>query len=196
MIRRPPRSTLFPYTTLFRSHLEEEVVGVAGPLEGDEVLVRDLVGVKGHLVDVAGEVGRDVLTPCPPLRSGEGGRRRTECPREHRAAQLGGSVAGRAEHAVNESLGQDGIAPRSVTHAASMGTRQLVVKRAAAWSRVAEPLSMAYDSAAHEPARVPTRGPDGHAGHRAAVSRLPGAGARRPCRLRRLCDARLPGREP
>src|SRR2546426_8427828 len=31
MIRRPPRSTLFPYTTLFRSRedLEQEVVGVA-----------------------------------------------------------------------------------------------------------------------------------------------------------------------
>src|SRR2546422_5473235 len=27
MIRRPPRSTLFPYTTLFRSHLELEHVG-------------------------------------------------------------------------------------------------------------------------------------------------------------------------
>ena len=25
MIRRPPRSTLFPYTTLFRSHLLAEV---------------------------------------------------------------------------------------------------------------------------------------------------------------------------
>src|SRR3712207_8898485 len=25
MIRRPPRSTLFPYTTLFRSHLGDEV---------------------------------------------------------------------------------------------------------------------------------------------------------------------------
>src|SRR3712207_7883122 len=25
MIRRPPRSTLFPYTTLFRSHAEHEV---------------------------------------------------------------------------------------------------------------------------------------------------------------------------
>src|SRR5260370_31422091 len=25
MIRRPPRSTLFPYTTLFRSHLAQEV---------------------------------------------------------------------------------------------------------------------------------------------------------------------------
>src|SRR2546430_7511402 len=27
MIRRPPRSTLFPYTTLFRSHLSEEDLG-------------------------------------------------------------------------------------------------------------------------------------------------------------------------
>src|SRR5258708_37075078 len=26
MIRRPPRSTLFPYTTLFRSHLPEEYI--------------------------------------------------------------------------------------------------------------------------------------------------------------------------
>src|SRR5690349_22331050 len=30
MIRRPPRSTLFPYTTLFRSGLEHQVVGDAG----------------------------------------------------------------------------------------------------------------------------------------------------------------------
>src|SRR4051812_49467268 len=29
MIRRPPRSTLFPYTTLFRSHLEEIYAGLA-----------------------------------------------------------------------------------------------------------------------------------------------------------------------
>src|SRR3712207_7708184 len=33
MIRRPPRSTLFPYTTLFRSHLE------ADPMSFDEVYV-------------------------------------------------------------------------------------------------------------------------------------------------------------
>src|SRR3712207_7738397 len=31
MIRRPPRSTLFPYTTLFRSALEEPAGGDAGP---------------------------------------------------------------------------------------------------------------------------------------------------------------------
>src|SRR5687768_17622377 len=28
MIRRPPRSTLFPYTTLFRSQLEDAVIGL------------------------------------------------------------------------------------------------------------------------------------------------------------------------
>src|SRR2546427_2618800 len=31
MIRRPPRSTLFPYTTLFRSPLEENVFAVDEP---------------------------------------------------------------------------------------------------------------------------------------------------------------------
>src|SRR3712207_9518536 len=30
MIRRPPRSTLFPYTTLFRSQLRETQAGVVG----------------------------------------------------------------------------------------------------------------------------------------------------------------------
>src|SRR5260370_6837224 len=29
MIRRPPRSTLFPYTTLFRSHLDDFALGLA-----------------------------------------------------------------------------------------------------------------------------------------------------------------------
>src|SRR3712207_8946260 len=32
MIRRPPRSTLFPYTTLFRSALGDEVVDVVRPV--------------------------------------------------------------------------------------------------------------------------------------------------------------------
>src|SRR2546421_9017556 len=31
MIRRPPRSTLFPYTTLFRSHVEQ-LFAIAAPL--------------------------------------------------------------------------------------------------------------------------------------------------------------------
>src|SRR3712207_7486996 len=38
MIRRPPRSTLFPYTTLFRSRGE-----AAAPLAGERVLDAELV---------------------------------------------------------------------------------------------------------------------------------------------------------
>src|SRR3989442_9550615 len=38
MIRRPPRSTLFPYTTLFRSHLP------AAAVDQDKGTVRGLVG--------------------------------------------------------------------------------------------------------------------------------------------------------
>src|SRR3712207_7131304 len=60
MIRRPPRSTLFPYTTLFRSRVEGVVAHVlqagAGPL-GDErlALVRHLVGVV--VIPVTGDAG-------------------------------------------------------------------------------------------------------------------------------------------
>src|SRR5256712_14005892 len=35
MIRRPPRSTLFPYTTLFRSRVASEVHVAARPADGD-----------------------------------------------------------------------------------------------------------------------------------------------------------------
>src|SRR5258707_5288979 len=31
MIRRPPRSTLFPYTTLFRSHFAQRILQEGGP---------------------------------------------------------------------------------------------------------------------------------------------------------------------
>src|SRR5690348_18124874 len=37
MIRRPPRSTLFPYTTLFRSGESERVPGVSVNDEGGEI---------------------------------------------------------------------------------------------------------------------------------------------------------------
>src|SRR2546422_6968023 len=36
MIRRPPRSTLFPYTTLFRSRLDDVRAGGAGRRQEDE----------------------------------------------------------------------------------------------------------------------------------------------------------------
>src|SRR2546422_5394310 len=38
MIRRPPRSTLFPYTTLFRSYLTAVAAYIAGGLELSEAV--------------------------------------------------------------------------------------------------------------------------------------------------------------
>src|SRR2546430_717527 len=59
MIRRPPRSTLFPYTTLFRS----------APAIGDELSERRIAGVREEaierLVDPAFVVGHERL-PHPP----------------------------------------------------------------------------------------------------------------------------------
>src|SRR2546426_8786434 len=50
MIRRPPRSTLFPYTTLFRSHLQQE-------LEAD-------LAARARRLDAR----RRSTTACQPLR--------------------------------------------------------------------------------------------------------------------------------
>src|SRR3712207_8450515 len=44
MIRRPPRSTLFPYTTLFRS--EDHPIGYAGPMAAQRV-IRFSLGQQG-----------------------------------------------------------------------------------------------------------------------------------------------------
>src|SRR5438552_12692649 len=42
MIRRPPRSTLFPYTTLFRSEAREAVAAAQSSAELEQVRVRFL----------------------------------------------------------------------------------------------------------------------------------------------------------
>src|SRR2546426_12075323 len=59
MIRRPPRSTLFPYTTLFRSTpLEQEVVGRVGirrAPEARELPHRPHPPAVHRLMDAAGE---------------------------------------------------------------------------------------------------------------------------------------------
>src|SRR5690348_17511583 len=73
MIRRPPRSTLFPYTTLFRSN-----VGVAGVLVEVELLAR----VERHHVAAQGGAVRARLLDRRHLllarRLGLGGRRSEE----------------------------------------------------------------------------------------------------------------------
>src|SRR3712207_8996391 len=57
MIRRPPRSTLFPYTTLFRSEDREEEA--PGDAAGDE-----------HVADVTAHLRRQVI-PQPLAEGGE-----------------------------------------------------------------------------------------------------------------------------
>src|SRR2546426_10019489 len=52
MIRRPPRSTLFPYTTLFRSVMDDCTVG--GILSGVEVLLR--LFTRGYLLLTIGHL--------------------------------------------------------------------------------------------------------------------------------------------
>src|SRR2546429_937584 len=57
MIRRPPRSTLFPYTTLFRSVVVEQSV-LAGPGDGESGHYRgraDLCGNGAVATDLSGK---------------------------------------------------------------------------------------------------------------------------------------------
>src|ERR1043165_9274785 len=54
MIRRPPRSTLFPYTTLFRSHRAAQQVGAAERIAAQDLGdLHDLLLIDDHAVGVA-----------------------------------------------------------------------------------------------------------------------------------------------
>src|SRR3712207_6973544 len=73
MIRRPPRSTLFPYTTLFRSHGWEGDPGEHRP-EPDALLGEVFLGpLVGHVPEGPHAVGEEVggAVPGPDHRSEE-----------------------------------------------------------------------------------------------------------------------------
>src|SRR2546428_10571367 len=74
MIRRPPRSTLFPYTTLFRSVVPELIACVVSPLyEAVIVWMATAFGVKltAQLVETAPAVGLELALPSVPLAAEE-----------------------------------------------------------------------------------------------------------------------------
>src|SRR3712207_9353643 len=84
MIRRPPRSTLFPYTTLFRS--EEEVMEyIIGSLDDDGLLRKDLDTICDELaiyqnIDVSVEAIEQVLKRLQTFDpAGIGARSLQEC---------------------------------------------------------------------------------------------------------------------
>src|SRR2546425_3704164 len=70
MIRRPPRSTLFPYTTLFRSLALAFARGCGFSLAGS--CVRSCAPRRGsRLSRIGGGVGRPCRVAHQPRRSGE-----------------------------------------------------------------------------------------------------------------------------
>src|SRR2546422_8142060 len=64
MIRRPPRSTLFPYTTLFRSRRAGELIQVVGHGEwrGADGVARVVRGLEAEVI----QVERDLRLPAAP----------------------------------------------------------------------------------------------------------------------------------
>src|SRR2546422_6000840 len=54
MIRRPPRSTLFPYTTLFRSAFAAQVLGCLAAWKHDKYC-RDELGLDGAMGELRSE---------------------------------------------------------------------------------------------------------------------------------------------
>src|SRR3712207_9471814 len=101
MIRRPPRTTLFPYTTLFRSVDEERVVALAG--EDLDAVVDAVNRRRGELLVVRGRARPDVH------------RRRAEVPGQ----PLGFTVL----------QTRDAVELRSEEHTSELQSRQYLVCR-------------------------------------------------------------------
>src|SRR3712207_8962243 len=69
MIRRPPRSTLFPYTTLFRSKLPQGVFSASDFLDNDGVDLDRRIPLKVN-VTVRGDAIDYDFTGCSPQVKG------------------------------------------------------------------------------------------------------------------------------
>src|SRR2546430_10731581 len=58
MIRRPPRSTLFPYTTLFRSSLPDAPTTAGEALTGQKLVLSSIGPVGAWKIGAPGEIGK------------------------------------------------------------------------------------------------------------------------------------------
>src|SRR2546421_10049484 len=64
MIRRPPRSTLFPYTTLFRSQVNEVVPASGSAVDAPGILSRD--GKVAVVTGASSGIGRAIALAYAP----------------------------------------------------------------------------------------------------------------------------------
>src|SRR3989454_3314280 len=122
MIRRPPRSTLFPYTTLFRSSLRPgdaarrrgRPVCLAPPRRRDQGVGRPREGIRAHLRRDAADEGR--LDRAALARCGQAPRPPAArddpapLPREPGGLRAGSRPAGRPGGAVPRRRGGSGDA--------------------------------------------------------------------------------------
>src|SRR3989454_2467391 len=93
MIRRPPRSTLFPYTTLFRSQLAPVILqrSLHGAGQVDRRAGSPLRGAVG--AERGGTQAGGVLRRRPRVRAGRGGATHHRRPAPRRRRRAGGAPA-------------------------------------------------------------------------------------------------------
>src|SRR3712207_8766973 len=77
MIRRPPRSTLFPYTTLFRSHVEPEAGGHRDPGQRGQHRAR------GDPLELLPDIRPLPVEQCQAEADGRGDRKSTRLNSSH-----------------------------------------------------------------------------------------------------------------
>src|SRR2546429_3691311 len=101
MIRRPPRSTLFPYTTLFRS---------TGRDIEKRLIERQALNERGDLVKDTEDLPRDLLVTLHPRPDADGVRAQAQrrAHRHRRAhAEFADFVAGRRHHSATARPAHD-----------------------------------------------------------------------------------------
>src|SRR3712207_8615359 len=69
MVRRPPRSTLFPYTTLFRSQERNSKTKIIAKIEKPEALnnIRDIIVESDGIMIARGDLGVELPVEHIPL---------------------------------------------------------------------------------------------------------------------------------
>src|SRR2546427_10877515 len=135
MIRRPPRSTLFPYTTLFRSGVYDDDVRMGGPRPLERVAARAFAEypVPARLEQAFKPVRSSVATPCEE-RQRQPGRGHSiahpippgDCVNEFGRAPTG--LTCKPEAAVARSVGPTGGAVPRPRSAATCRARATVVQ--------------------------------------------------------------------
>src|SRR2546427_6062012 len=109
MIRRPPRSTLFPYTTLFRSH-------GAGTDQGEALLVDQIAGIARQRARMAADIDdalellqRQLLQHFDRARARRGQQQLVEALAHPRGAALGLGQVGTEEMRVWQAISLRGL---------------------------------------------------------------------------------------